>query len=183
MATTSEYEQHQRDMAEMVAKHRADPVYHGLGESFDRYLQEHGIVPQRVTEESYSCCIGFSEREQKWAGWSHRGVARFGIGDTVKRGDCAYQPTDPNDFLEDMRRFWDDSERHERTWAEHAEHNGLQGVMVRWKYNDSAPNKDLHGTTDKSFAPYPATWGRGEWTAQTLDDAKQMAIDYSEGVS
>ena len=30
---------------------------------------------------------------------------------------------------------------------------------------------------------YPDTYGRGEWTADTLEDAKQMACDYVDGVS
>ena len=30
------------------------------------------------------CSIGFSEREQKWYGWSHRGARSIGIGDTYE---------------------------------------------------------------------------------------------------
>ena len=30
--------------------------------------------------------IGFSEREQKWYGWTHRGYGAFGIGYEVKQG-------------------------------------------------------------------------------------------------
>lgn len=35
-----------------------------------------------------TCTIGFSERKQRWAGWSHRAIDFFGIGDTVDEGDC-----------------------------------------------------------------------------------------------
>lgn len=31
--------------------------------------------------------IGFSPRDQKWYGWSHRAIFGFGIGDEVKKGD------------------------------------------------------------------------------------------------
>lgn len=31
--------------------------------------------------------VGFSPSRQKWYGWSHRAVAGFGIGDTIKKGD------------------------------------------------------------------------------------------------
>ena len=34
-----------------------------------------------------------------------------------------------------------------------------------------------------SLEPWPARWGRGEWTARTLDDARQMAVDFAAGVS
>jgi hypothetical protein len=31
--------------------------------------------------------IGFSKKEQKWFGWSHRAMFGFGIGHKVKAGD------------------------------------------------------------------------------------------------
>ncbi len=45
------------------------------------FLEEHGI--ETVGEGS----IGFSEKEQKWYGWSHRAIHGFGIGDEVEKGD------------------------------------------------------------------------------------------------
>lgn len=56
-------------------------------------------------------------------------------------------------------------------------------VWSVWKYNNEVPNRDLHGKEQRSFYPYPKTWGRGEWKAKTLEDCKQMALDYYEGVS
>ena len=41
---------------------------------------------QLRTPESNVCSVGFSERDQKWYGWSHRARAGFGIGDKVKKG-------------------------------------------------------------------------------------------------
>ena len=36
------------------------------------------------TDPSHSVCsIGFSERDQKWYGWSHRAICGFGIGDRI----------------------------------------------------------------------------------------------------
>jgi len=37
--------------------------------------------------------------------------------------------------------------------------------------------------TNEHFHAYPKVWGKGAWTAVTLDDAKQMASDFAEGVS
>jgi len=37
--------------------------------------------------------------------------------------------------------------------------------------------------THESFHAYPKVWGKGCWTAATLEDAKQMAMDFAEGVS
>lgn len=44
------------------------------------YAEKHGI-------ETKSNCIGFSEKEQKWYGWSHRAIYGFKIGDKCKDGD------------------------------------------------------------------------------------------------
>jgi hypothetical protein len=43
---------------------------------------------QKSHPDDNVCSIGFLEREQKWAGWSHRALCKFGIGDIVKEGDC-----------------------------------------------------------------------------------------------
>jgi hypothetical protein len=36
----------------------------------------------------HTCCIGFSEKDNKWYGWSHRAMHGFAVGDEVKEGDC-----------------------------------------------------------------------------------------------
>lgn len=63
-----------------------------IGESRDAYrlCQKRGIAPILRTADSGVCSIGFSEREQKWYGWSHRAIYGFGVGDIVEEGDvCA----------------------------------------------------------------------------------------------
>ena len=79
------------------------------------YLAEHEIT------EELTHGVGFSPKEQKWYGWSHRAIYGFGIGSTCKKGDCHYIGS--------------------------------------------------------------STIGRGEWIAKTMEDAKQMAIDFNHGVS
>lgn len=47
-----------------------------------------GIKPELLTKKSRVCSIGYSEKDGKWYGWSHRAIYGFAIGDTVKEGDC-----------------------------------------------------------------------------------------------
>lgn len=122
--------------------------------------------------------IGFNPKENKWYGWSHRALYGFGIGSEVKRGDCAYMPTDKEDFLQDMIRFWSDEDKLNVT-GEHKE----DGVYIEWEYNQAIPNKDMRGKITGTFSHYPKTWGRGEWKAENMADARQMAIDFAESVS
>lgn len=44
----------------------------------DKFMEEHGI------EKEIQPGVGFSEKEQKWYGWSHRAFCGFGIGDKAK---------------------------------------------------------------------------------------------------
>lgn len=150
-----------------------------------------------------TACIGFCEDEQKWYGWSHRAIYGFGVGSEVKRGDCAYVATDKDDFLQQMVGFWSD-ENHENVKGEHSKQEiqewvpiaegeaelkpvdtGIyeDGVYVSWEYPSDTPNEKLRNTVSGSFSVYPDSYGNGEWKAETLDDAKQMAKDFAEGVN
>ncbi|MBH5389140.1 hypothetical protein [Bradyrhizobium diversitatis] len=76
------------DPVEMDAVYNAHGVYVGDKETAD-FLADKGILPEPRTEQSSVCSIGFSHKDQKWYGWSHRAIHGFGIGDAVKDGDCA----------------------------------------------------------------------------------------------
>jgi len=54
------------------------------------------------------------------------------------------------------------------------------GFMLVTKTTFIGADRDY---THNNFTPYPEKYGRGEWTAETLADAKQMAIDFNKGVS
>jgi len=47
------------------------------------------------------CSIGFSEKDNKWYGWSHRAIYGFTIGDKVKEGDCCASSGWTQEFLDD----------------------------------------------------------------------------------
>jgi len=49
---------------------------------------KYGIAPELPDANHNVCCIGFSKRDQKWWGWSHRAMYGFKIGDIAKEGDC-----------------------------------------------------------------------------------------------
>lgn len=121
--------------------------------------------------------IGFNPEEQKWYGWSHRAVYGFGIGSKVQRGDIAYKSTNPDDFARDLVEFWKGPYKDNvRAVIE------KDGVRVEWEYNEGCKNKKLIGKTNSIFHHFPEQWGRGEWEAKTLEDAKKMAIDFAENI-
>jgi hypothetical protein len=137
--------------------------------------------PQRRSEMGRTCSVGFDAQKKEWYGWSHRAIYGFGVGSKVKKGDCAYVPKDAEDFLDDMVRFWSDAD-HLNVHGEHVVEDGRRGVRVSWLRSNRIPNKKLCNTVTGIFAAYPDAYGKGAWTAQTLEDAKQMARDFAEGV-
>lgn len=72
-----------------------------INESKD-FFEEHGI-------EETKCGVGFSEKEQKWYGWSHRARYGFGIGSKCKKGDVHYKGKEwTAKTLDDAKRMAED---------------------------------------------------------------------------
>lgn len=48
---------------------------------------KHGIAPE-CRDPDVACAFGWSEKKQKYFGWSHRALVGFSIGDKVFDADC-----------------------------------------------------------------------------------------------
>ena len=55
-----------------------------LEETLDNFFKKHNI---KKPKNIHNTPIGFSEKEQKWYGWSHRAIYGFKVGDKCKDGD------------------------------------------------------------------------------------------------
>lgn len=146
-----------------------------------RICGEFGVAPEKATPSHNTCSIGFSTKDQKWYGWSHRAMRGFGIGSEVKRGDIAYVARDMHDFMDQSANFWRDDDHLDLATRETVDADGRQCVEVSWTVGN-VPNVAIRGERHSSLMYPPSPWGRGEWTAATLDDAKQMAKDFAESV-
>ena len=149
---------------------------------------------KRVLTEQLQHGTGFSPTEQKWYGWSHRAIYGFGVGSKVSSGDCAYSPTCKEDYIQESLKFWniDDGIWREcespdvtcTTSLVSFDDNYMQdnqlGFLLVSETKFKGADRDY---TRSIFTPYPEQYGKGEWIAETLGDAKQMAIDFSGGVS
>ena len=160
----------------------------GMEKDWPKRLLKKGITEQLQNKSNNPGCtvnIGFNPQEKKWYGWSHRALYGFGISSTCKKGDCHYIPTDKDDFLEDCIRFWDNKDHRNIRGKHDIQENDINktehGVYVEWDYSNEIKNKKLRGNISGIFTPYPEKYGKGEWVAKTLEDAKQMAIGFSTG--
>ncbi len=152
------------------------------------------LLDRGITEE-LSHGLGFSPKHNKWYGWSHRAICGFGIGSLTKLDDCSFNPSCKEEMEQSMLSFWDCSNPH--LWRECEEEtvvcknrlmrscqtreNGTLGWLIA--YDTIFIGADRYFSVNQRFSPFPDKWGKGEWVAETLDDAKQMAIDFCEGVS
>ena len=148
-----------------------------------------------------TCLIGWSEREQKWYGWA-RAICGSGIGSKVKKGDIAYKPANKEDFIEDTLKFWDfnrdGSWARPDWWGTNEQENVTNKILDKLEIDVYDINSDYENlgmyfeyTTyvlddrkkfkSRHFYEYPSKWGKGEWVAKTLEDAKKMAKDFAKG--
>jgi len=173
-----------------------------LGPAYRKYFDQHGINPER--DES----IGFSEQEQKWYGWSHRAIYGFGVGSVVDKGHCAYTAPTVDELYDEYLAFFDDIvegdapeaiERRAKMRAERAArvtkdyengciHIGVEHIYMPMVNSIAGLQAEMAapgvmGVEAVAFGGNSIKVGRGKWTAQTLEDAKQMARDFAEGVS
>lgn len=134
------------------------------------------LADREITEELIHG-VGFSPKDSKWYGWSHRAIYGFSVGSTCKKGDCHYNGIDEDAAIEDAISFWSD-ENHINVRAGDVK-DGV--VYISWEYDAKTPTKEIRGTI--SGVDHKLEIGRGEWVAKTMEDAKQMAQDFNEGVS
>jgi hypothetical protein len=170
------------DSNRTVAVSSIDGGYIGL-EDFAQTLLKRGIAAQKARSEHDHCSIGFCAAEEKWYGWSHRAIFGFGVGSKVEQGDLAYVPVDWFDFIACSVRFWKDESRINTHGYRVLDADGHECVHVGWRYSQDVPNEKIRGTIGSAKMYPPAVWGKGEWVAETLEDAKQMAIDFAGGVA
>jgi hypothetical protein len=157
--------------------------YIGDPKTAHRLCQQRGIAPELSDPDHNVCSIGFSSKDGKWYGWSHRAIFGFKIGSTCRRGDCHYSSPSRKDYRESCKEFWSDDNR-ENVKARYVnDRDGLSGIEVSWTYSDGIPNEKLRGRISKIFSVYPEKWGKGEWAAKTVADARQMACDFASSVS
>jgi hypothetical protein len=137
------------------------------------------LADREITEE-LTHGAGYSPKENRWYGWSHKAIYGFEIGSTCKKGDCHYRAANEAGEIEAAVAFWSD-ENHIGVKAEKVK-DGL--LHISWNYSEDTPNKKLVNKTGGADWEYnPDNFGRGEWAAKTMEDAKQMAIDFNNGVS
>lgn len=156
-----------------------DGLYIGAVQTACFLTKKLGIRKMYSTDGYGVANYGWAPEEQAWYGWSHRGYCSFRVGSTVEKGDVAFRPAGLDDFISNSISFWYDPEYHASCTCTEITGTDVELTTV---YNDRVPNEAFRHKTVTRRITIPKTWGRGEWTAATTDDARQMAIDFVIGM-
>ncbi len=171
-----------------------DSIVGGIDDAY-KYIRQ-GITEFFGSRGCQYSNIGYIPKEKKWAGWSHRAIHAFGIGDIVKKGDIAFRTASIDELYND---YLDNEYRHEDEVVKIKDGIRIEHKMVKCRDVD-CPHKgtqsiDCDVTEESLSKNHTCTYieaesdfqeikcGKGRWEATTLDEAKQMAIDFSESVS
>lgn len=182
------------DPVVMSAAYTPSGAYIGSSQTAYRLCKVMGIKPEANKPDDGVCSIGFCSQNQKWYGWSHRAIFGFGVGDQVKKGDCAYIGATPEDLIENHVTFFSDLGEDRAKLARQECQILEDGSGIRILHAplvipmadsleealDEDAELELVDIHKDNFSVVKC--GRGEWTAETLEDAKQMACDFAEDV-
>lgn len=73
------------------AAYTHDGSYIGDENTAKMLCDKFNIAPE-VSKPGHTVCSIGKSADGKWYGWSHRAIYGFKIGDTIKEGDCGYNP-------------------------------------------------------------------------------------------
>lgn len=142
--------------------------------------------------------IGFSSIQNKWYGWSHRAIYGFGVGSEVKKGDCAYIASTPEELIDDHANFFADisqesADQHRAECQILDDRAGIRILHAPTVIPMAKLTEDVIDVMDGDdsavemvdISPHftIVKCGKGAWQALTLEDAKLMACDFAKSVS
>lgn len=175
------FEDKPRDHSMVIKRaYTSDGQFLGDPKRAYRLCNKYGIRKfEKVDPTHCICSIGFNPEQQKWYGWSHRAIYGFGIGSEVKRGSCGYRTPS----LCKLAQSFKEGKSGPRIRID----KDKKLVAVSFPYYKEIGVRENGSLIfseevfwDDEVYFYP---GRGEWKAETLDDAKEMAKDLARGVS
>ena len=149
----------------------------------ERYIK---FLADREITEQLIWGAGFSPKYNTWYGWSSKAIHGFTIGSTCKKGDYHYIPSTVDelfDYLTKKNEYGNALYDPENVLKVYDFEDVLKidgGVEIHHK-QPSIIGKDYNGNlivVNTQFIPV----GRGEYTIKTMDEAKQLAIDFSKRV-
>jgi len=142
-----------------------------------RLVHRYGVTRFEKTDPKHCICsIGFALGKERWFGWSHRAIASFGVGSTCRKGDCHYLPVSFDEVKATCECLeGENCHAFASVAVEPVDPNEPEGSL--------RPVGETMGIVTCSLANCPIGLGHGEWVAGSLEEAKEMAVDFAKSVS
>ena len=162
-----------------------DNVFVGtLSDELTKYILNKNINPEPIDRQNI-CSIGFCAEDNKWYGWSHRAIYGFTIGSEVKEDSINYNKK--YDSLEDKCNVLNKNKGKYYKFLivnDHIEYDFLYTETVGLTSDNVFITKTgwIRSVDKVTNKPYMIYNGKGAWKANTIEDAKQMAIDFARAV-
>lgn len=180
---------------EMTSAYNMHGHYIGTAEDAEYLCVDRGIIPELASDTHNVCSVGYSHKDGKYYGWSHRAIHGFGIGDKVKFGDCAYTPDTMENAVKKLNEWHNDPEFKNVRYSvspKGEDEKNFYLEVVRSEYSDEEAARDRD---HEHIRPEDAGWvitsrevetvpkGRGEWAAEDHNHVREMAYNFAESVS
>lgn len=153
---------------EMTSAFNMRGNYIGNSKDAHRLCVKRGILPELRTPNQNVCSVGYSHKNGKWYGWSHRAIFGFKVGSECLIGSCGFRARNKTEFYKFIKFSYSG-----KFYKFIRRPRGIRVLFSNQKTN----------TTMSHMEYYPKEWGRGEWIAKTMIEAREMACDFAEGVS
>jgi len=159
--------------------------------------REFQVMPIKSKDLDDEVSIGYSDYTGQWYGWYNGVFKTFTTGSTIYRNDIGYQPT----TIADLRSYLEDfmvrlTPRGMMASASFEEiHEGI--VVRRMMLNNQDDMENMAKEIEKCGSDQDAMeaffeskegkkttfrTGKGEWTAITDNDAREMAIAFADNL-
>lgn len=99
----------------------------------------------------------------------------FCTGSKVSKGQDAYVPDTKESFEERALNVWANEKIYDLVNITNKDDKGFD---IECRFSQKVKNEDVRGRIVEHHYDYPEEYGRGEWQANTIEDAMAMAKDY-----
>tara|TARA_B100000214_G_scaffold10058_1_gene7324 strand:- start:104793 stop:107204 length:2412 start_codon:yes stop_codon:yes gene_type:complete len=161
----------------MSSAYNPEGVYIGTPEDAKHICENMGILPMPISENSRVCSIGFSSKDNKWYGWSHRAMFGFKPGQSVKQGDCGFRPSNAQEAIDQARNFYSSEDREYKVRLDSENDKGFKLIITSPQHDQTG-----HYRPELNFVE-EVPKGQGVYTISDQTEARQAAIHFAESVS
>lgn len=149
----------------------------------DGLLNDYKFLLDHDIDELIEFNLGFSSKNQKYYGWSHRAIFGFGIGYKIKKGDVCYVSETIEEEIEHLKSWHsEDSEEINTSISDMNISNSTISFNHITKHKEPSKTDKIQKIS-YDLSPLIGTTLSGEFEIRSLEESKEIAIRFAKEVS